>query len=306
MQHLQTPATSLILTILFANAFLTRPYTHQLIASAQGTPPNNQQLLNAADYLANRFDARLGLVSESEDTGSNVPDGTPCYKTYWVYSDNIWASPALEPFYPQISQTINTTTALYIAAYGYGEFHEVILGIKTPLPPHAGTRVKAATYVFDGANHTVWLERHRAGDGGIFYDANDYADLLLYRALNNYLDGNLTGAETSIRLAERMWRDNGFYDKAAQNEGRYHNYKLGLYLFTVKATGVTSPIQDAVERTAWSNQKTNGGIATQSYFNGTIYGTANVETTSVLILAYNPKLALDFVRKAYESMIADY
>lgn len=34
----------------------------------------NQRLLNAVNYIKNRYDPRIGLVSESEDTGSNVPD----------------------------------------------------------------------------------------------------------------------------------------------------------------------------------------------------------------------------------------
>lgn len=306
MHHIRRPISLLLLTLLLVNALSTTlSHSGLSIVSGEGTP-TSQQLLNAATYIADRFDARLGLVSEEEDAGSNVPDGTPCYRTYWVYSDNLWASRALEPYYPEMVKTINRTTALYIAAYGYGALHEVVLGIKTPMPPHAATYLKAATFFFDGTNHTIWLDMHRVRDSGIFYDANDYVDLCLYRALNNYLDENLTGAVESIRLVDKMWRAHGFYDKAAQSEGRYQNYKLGLYLFTVKATGVTSTIKDAVEKVAWSYQKTNGGIATQGYLNGTVYGTANVETTSALLLAYNPELLFNVVRKAYESMTAEY
>jgi hypothetical protein len=91
-----------------------------------------------------------------------------------------------------------------------------------------------------------------------------------------------------------MWEDYGFYDRAARENGLYQNYKLGLYLFTVKATGFASAIYDSVEKIAWSYQKENGGIAAQSYLNGTIYGTANVETTSALHLAYNDELIRKF------------
>jgi len=34
----------------------------------------NDQLQKAADYIRNRYDQNMGLVSESEDTGSNIPD----------------------------------------------------------------------------------------------------------------------------------------------------------------------------------------------------------------------------------------
>jgi len=95
-----------------------------------------------------------------------------------------------------------------------------------------------------------------------------------------------------------MWDGHGFYDKAAQQSAtdsggqRYQNYKLGLYLFTAKATGFVSPIYNLVEPMVWSYQKQNGGIATQSYLNGSVYGTANVETTSALLLAYDQGLLI--------------
>ena len=39
--------------------------------------------------------------------------------------------------------------------------------------------------------------------------------------------------------------------------------------------------------------KRKWGIAAQSYLNGTIYGTANVETTSALLLAYDEELIIE-------------
>jgi len=247
----------------------------------------DQQLLNATDYIKNRYDTRIGLVSESEDTGSNVPDGTPCYRTFWVYSDNLWASYALKPFYPQIAENISRTIEPYIDLYGNSQLFEVVLGLKIPALIHAKSNINVATHTIDGLNYTVWTDRHGPEDGGIFYDADEYADLAFYLSLNYYLEGKLTASEELFRIGERMWRDYGFLDKAANQTGLFQNYKLGLYLFTVKATGFDSKIYDSVEEVAWSYQKENGGIAAQSFLNGTIYGTANVETTSALLLAYN-------------------
>jgi len=266
------------------------------------TTPSYQQLLDAAAYIVKRYDARIGLVSESEDTGTNVPDRTPCYRTFWIYSDNLWASQALKPFYPQIADNISRTITLYIAKYGDSQLFEAIFGIKIPITIHAGSKLKVATYTFEGANYTVWVDRHRPEDGGIFYDADEYADLAFYLSLNYYLTGNIKASERWFRIGEATWRDYGFYDKAAKADGRYQNYKLGLYLFTAKATGFISVIYKAVEKVAWSYQKGNGktssssygGIATQSYLNGTIYGTANIETTAALLLAYNEELIEGF------------
>ncbi len=257
-------------------------------------PSIDQELLNAANYIKDRYDPRIGLVSESEDMGSNVPDETPCYRTFWVYSDNLWASYALKPFYPGIAENISRSISPYIAEYGLSQLFEVILGIKIPTLIHEGSDIKVATYTFDGVNYTVWVDRHTPEDGGIFGDAEQYADLAFYLSLNYFLDRNFTASEYWFRIGEGMWNDYGFFDKAANQTGRYQNYKLGLYLFTVKATAFPSSIDDSVERAAWSYQKENGGIAAQSYFNGTIYGTANVETTSALLLAYNEELIRKF------------
>lgn len=255
--------------------------------------PIYQQLLDAATYIANRYDGRIGLVSESEDMGSNVPDGTPCWRTFWVYSDNLWASEALKPFYPQIAENISKSITPYIAEYGNSQLFEVVLGNKIPTPIHDCCDLKVATYTFNDMNYTVWADRHRPEDGGIFYDAEEYADLAFYLSLNYYLDCNTIASEQWFRTGEKMWNyttNNGFYDKAARKDRFYQNYKLGLYLFAVKVTGFASAIYDSVENAAWSYQKENGGIATQSCLNGTIHGTANVETTSALLLAYNEEL----------------
>lgn len=254
----------------------------------------NQQILNAANYIINRYDPRIGLVSESEDTGSNVPDGTPCYRTFWIYSDNLWASQALKPFFPQIAENISKSIMPYLVKYGCSNLFEVVLGIKITDTIYGKSNLKVATYTFDGANYTVWVDRHRPGDGEIFYDAEEYADLAFYLSLNYYLKGNRTASEHWFRIGEKMWNGYGFLDKAAKESGRYQNYKLGLYLFTVKAIGFNSTIYYSVENIAWSYQKENGGIATQSYLNGTIYGTANIETTSILLLAYNEELIEKF------------
>lgn len=252
--------------------------------------PSHQKLLDAATYIASRYDDRIGLVSESEDTGSNVPNGIPCYRTFWVYSDNLWASEALKPFYPQIAENISKSITPYIAEYGNSQLFEVVLGSKIPTLIHDGRDLKVATYTFNDTNYTVWADRHKSEDGGIFYDAEQYADLAFYLSLNYYLDHNTIASERWFRIGEAMWNGYGFLDKAANDNGRYQNYKLGLYLFTVRVTGLASVIEDSVETTAWSYQKDNGGIATQSHLNGTIFGTANVETTSALLLAYNEEL----------------
>ncbi len=250
--------------------------------------------------MANRYNSHVGLVTESEDTGSNVPDGTPANRTFWIYSDNLLASEVLKPFYPQKAANISTTIAPYISQYGESQLFEVLLGRQIPNPIHAGMNINAANLTIDGKHYSIWLDRHHAVDGGVFYDANRYADLDFYLSLDNYLAGNLTVSEWWFRQGESMWDGHGFYDKAAQlsakdsGSQRYQNYKLALYLFTAKATGFVSPIYNLVEPVAWSYQKQNGGMAAQSYSNGSVYGTANVETTSAFLLGYDQGLLINW------------
>lgn len=259
-----------------------------------------QRIQEAATYIENRYDARVGLVSESEDNGSNVPDNTSCWRTFWVYDDNLWSSQALTPFNLTMAEKISETVVRYTSECGNSDLFEVVLSNVIPTPIHAHTNVKVDSLVFGSLNYTVWADRHQPQDGGIFFDADQYADLCFYLSLNYALQRNTTASEKWFRTGESYWDGHGFFDKAANESAvydedrRYQNYKLGLYLFTAKATKFNSSIFAAVENAAWSYQEANGGIATQSYLNGTIYGTANVETTSILLLAYNDEATAKF------------
>ena len=70
-----------------------------------------------------------------------------------------------------------------------------------------------------------------------------------------------------------------------------------------RVTQFSSNITDEVEATAWSYQNNLGGITTQSWLNGTVYGTANAEATSALLLAYNDPL---IERLQKQQSYADY
>ena len=101
-----------------------------------------------------------------------------------------------------------------------------------------------------------------------------------------------------FRAGEALWNSTtnyGFYDKAVYDPdsatfNRYQNFKLGLFLVAQRVTGFESPIIEHVEAAACNYQNVLGGITTQSWLNGSRYGTANAETTSALLLAYNDQL----------------
>jgi hypothetical protein len=279
-------SVSLIIVLILVNPFIGGQKAESKL--------DDLRLQKAVDYIVNRYDNRMGLVSESEDTGSMVPDGTPCNRTFWIYSDNLLASRALEPFNSAIAENISSTIAPYLMKVGKPNLFEVVLGEKITSTMYDGSDIIVDHFSVNGENYTVWVDRHQSGDGGVFYDAGEYADLCFYLALNCCLNGDFENATRLLKIGEGMWDGRGFFDKAVNANGTYQNYKLGLYLFAVKALGYNSSIYDSVESTAWSYQKDNGGVASQSYLNGSIYGTANVETTSALLLAYNEELMNSF------------
>ena len=296
--HLKVTFSILLLTILTSTALASVSEAKNLDIDIK------QRLHKAAEYIVGRYDPRIGLVSESEDKGSNVPDNTPCYRTFWIYSDNLWASKALMSYNCFIARNISKTITPYIRVFGKPNLFEIVLGEKITSVRYDRKVFCVRRFVFDGENYTIWVDRHHEGDGGIFYDVEEYADLCLYLALNHHLYGDKENATRLVRVAESMWNGYGFLDKAAKESGLYQNYKLGLYLFTVKAIGYNSTIYDEVERVAWSYQKENGGIAALSYLNGTVYGTANVETTSILLLAYDENLLYRFRRPSLDQPLS--
>ncbi|NIN68684.1 MAG: hypothetical protein GTO63_29060, partial [Anaerolineae bacterium] len=72
------------------------------------------QLEDARAYLIGRFDPEVGLLSESEDNGSNILDHYPelkdkafCWNTFWVYNDNLLAYHALRNHHEEIAAVIS-------------------------------------------------------------------------------------------------------------------------------------------------------------------------------------------------------
>lgn len=255
-----------------------------------------EQYAYASQYVANRFNPSVGLVSESQDQGPNALGFNPVNRTYWVASDNLWAEEALKERYPEISSRIGETIAPFLEKYGYPNLFEVVLGRGIAFEFYDKTILSVANLTIEGKLHSILYDIHRREyNPTVFRDAKEYADLVFYMALNYCLNGNRARAEDWFRLGEGMWDGRGFYDKAARSDQLYQNYKLGLFLFTQRALGFESNISAQVEAVAWGRQRLNvtdgfGGITTLSYLNGNNLGTANIETTSILLLAYNDSL----------------
>jgi len=285
-----TMAISLLETFFISSS--TCP--NQTHAPALEVSPSDSRLENASLYLMSMYNPTLGLVANSEDRGPNPLRVVPCNNTYWVYSDNLWAGWALQPFNPNIAENITKTVEWYTARYGRSMLFEAAVGEPIPTTIHAKKDIKVFGEVVNGSRVQILLDRHQFVDNpGVFHDAEEYADLCWYMTLNYWMMGDTGASMHWFRTGEKMWNyttQKGFYDKAARTNGTYQNYKLGLFILAQRVTQFDSNITEDVEAAAWIYQNDLGGITTLSWLDGSPYGTANAETTSALLLAYNKEL----------------
>ena len=255
--------------------------------------PYAENIARAEEYLVNRFNANLGLIYESDDPGthwltSEYPNFHWKYnQTYWLYSDNFFAFLALQGDYTQISKQINASITRYQQPSS-GVF-EVVAGERIQLPLHA-----AEDYIVaQGADYVITIRRHNSTALAL-----NWLDLWLYEALEYDLEGNYRSAQFLVRRAETMWTGNGFWDLYYLLTHTYSNHKLALFLFTIRALGITVPEEDTMLQRLWNMQNSNGGIASLADGTGEPIGSSNTETTALTLLIYKQNL-LDNFPKAH-------
>ncbi len=247
----------------------------------------------AAEYLLSHSNPEVGLIYESEDAGKHwlgmgeMPEYSWNYQqTYWAYSDNFYASLALEPF--------NTMTAKTIAEKiseipNQGQFLVV-----------NGTKIREYREVKDIviAETSNYIILTRTYTGKLNQPSLDYADELMYYALNQHLLGNSVEAKASFQKALDMWNGTCFVDEAIKpssfngvgaptDSGYCANNRIGLALFVGKVLRATVPT--SLSTVLWQMQLPNGGIASLSQ-NGKPIGSANCETTSLALLQFDYEL----------------
>ncbi|WP_297458165.1 hypothetical protein [Thermococcus sp.] len=123
----------------------------------------------------------------------------------------------------------------------------------------------------------------------IMTDWESYADLAVYGALNDLIEGNEKGALELYSRLLSMWDGNGFRDRAF--DGTYQTYKCALFIYLHRALEMPAEGRNAYSRCLKrisSLQAGNGGIITgYRVENGRIIpaGDTNTETAAVVVLA---------------------
>lgn len=214
-------------------------------------------------FLAGMVDPELGLLPEFR--------GSP---TYWLYHDNYLAAAVLKSCHPELSTRIRAA----IRSYGVEESGkiEIVLGeAKEPLP----------------FRRYELIEVKREGDKVIkteivkpevFAGWEPYADLRLLAAM---AEKDEAAAAVQFAAARAQWDGLGFADAVVPVARRYATYKLALALIAARRRGFDFPEAGAVRRQMLARQHEEGGFITDYTAEGKNVGFANVETTSLCVLA---------------------
>jgi len=267
---------------LLAVSFLSMIAIHPTSASSSF----EGQVAKAVDYLVKRFNPNLGLIYESDDPGKHwLANEFNDFKwrynqTYWLYSDNLFAGYALEPFRRDIADRIKQS--LQGHRMPPSRLFEAVIGEQIP------TIRNAADYIVESSSgHVVVARRHDS----LMVSYGVYADLICYRSLQLFLQGRIREAHRSLRQAISLWNGKGLDDWSYRAvDGFYSNQKLALLLYTSKVLGLRYVVYEEMERHLWSMQKGDGGLASLSDGEGKPMGSSNTETTALALLIYNDSL----------------
>ena len=214
--------------------------------------------------------------------------------TIWVCSDNLLAAHALMVLESSLGgKVLDELVSKYNG--GYDGLHEVLLAV--PISDILCRRVNITLSKFYSKkyNTTLYIKKEKSGLTPII-DWDDYADLIVYKALNMLLKGRRDQAEKLFEKLMGMWDGYGFKDKIYRESGRYETYKLALAIYLYRALKATKSniivkYEDDIKKLCniiSMLQRADGGIVTHYEVSHGIIrptGDANTETTAITILA---------------------
>ncbi len=261
----------------------------------------NLSIARLRSFLESQYVPEIGLLRASV---TSYPDNV----TVYIASDNLLASRALEVVNSSYASIVRKVLDERYGG-GYDCLHEVLFGIpidgiRTPLKIYIGR-------VYSRALHSYIDIVYEKRCGFPLLNWYDYADLVVYKALNDLLKGRKGEAYRLFLKLMSMWDGYGFRD-ASSSRGVYETYKLALAIYLFRALlaadiyNVTRfwSVISACCRIIHELQQSCGGIATQYIVkNGSVIpvGDPNTETTSIVILAVYSDYPIYVGRKALES-----
>jgi hypothetical protein len=216
-------------------------------------------------FLAALFDPAVGLLPEFRGS-----------KVYWLYHDNYLAAKVLDRPEPDLAGKIRDAIKGF-GVTGSGKI-EIFFGeAKRPLPfrhyeleevKRIGEKV-IRTEVVGEMVHEDW---------------DRYSDLLFMAAIAETREAKET-ALGHFEAGMKTWDDKGIRDRASEKGGLYATYKLALALIAGARLDRKPVFRAKMLERLLAMQREDGGFITDYDAQGKPVGQANVETTSLAILA---------------------
>ena len=116
---------------------------------------------------------------------------------------------------------------------GYDEKHEVIIGHKIP-EKFYGRYIETEDVISSQRYGLIEICYEKSNRDIIIKNWDEYADLIVYKALNCLIDGNIEEAEKLFSKLMKMWDGNGFQDKTYNPDYGYTTYKTALMVILAK------------------------------------------------------------------------
>jgi hypothetical protein len=230
---------------------------------------SNERFLAAAskgrEFLVNLLDPTLGLLPEYR--GATV---------YWLFHDNYLAAKILRASHPDVSGRIEKA----IQSYGVtksGKIEIVFDEAEQPLPFRHPELIEVKRLGNKIVKTEVLTER-------LFTGWEEYADLLLLAAVATSRS-DPSAARRHLDHALAMWDGTGLKDRATLATGKYAVYKLALAVIAADRLDQRPTIRAAILNRMLAQQSEAGGWITDYTADGKPIGLANVETTSLAVLA---------------------
>ncbi len=258
--------------IIAAGSYVAFAYYQASGASPRSTETKAiRGLARAADYLAEGYNPRVGLIPE-----------TPNSSVYWLYSDNYLAAQALLQYgatnftLSSLGSGLLKTVGSYSLGVGADNQYAAALGAG-PCEFHSAGEYNVSSFAGVQVRTTL---NNRSG----YLSEDSYADIAFLKAICFHTLGNSSQAMEEYNLWRNRFDGKGFRDLPYNQTGQYQTFKLALYVYAGEVLNQT--VDGRALSTLMAMQAPDGGFYT-GYDSGLSPGatSTNTETTSLAILA---------------------
>ncbi len=197
-------------------------------------------------------------------------------EVYWLFHDNYLAAKILASTRPDLAEKIRKA----IAAYGVTQSGkiEILFGeAPRPLPFRHFKLVEVARVGGKIVKTELAGETPLAG-------WENYADLCFFASLAR-AGTDRDAARGDFERGMKMWDGHGFADRVFTEQKIYSTYKLALAILAASRLNCLPQLPSELTKRLLSLQNADGGWVTDYTPSGQPTGLANVETTSLAIMA---------------------